>query len=87
MTMRAESNFRLSCYRSPVSMSVTLGTGSMKGAVSSPRSHGSSVARRKCGRRPPLRMTPKAQSRRWFEQHARRMRARALRTAREEADD
>ena len=44
---------------------------------------GAPTSGKKRRRRRPLRMTPKAQRRRWFKQHSRRMRARALWKARE----
>ena len=46
--------------------------------LANPQSSPTSGKKRRC--RPPLRMTPKAQRRRWFREHNRRMRALALRT-------
>jgi hypothetical protein len=53
-------------------------TGSAKQAAPSPGPKRSSAAGKKWRRRRPVRMTAKAQRRRWFRQHNKRMRAQAL---------
>jgi hypothetical protein len=54
-------------------------TGSAKQGAPSPEPKRSSAAGKKWRRRTPVRMTAKAQRRRWFRQHNKRMRALALR--------
>jgi hypothetical protein len=59
-------------------------TGESVGVTESEPKNLSAAAKKKWRRKMPLRMTPKAQRRRWFREHNRRMKAIVLRKQRDE---